>query len=149
NTSPEAIRRGNEQLRELYQRQDQIERAREPERQHRQLENLEKSKQPPSAAKPKAAASALSPARALATPAGPPSSSLNPYTVYSANGGLNLTLDLDYHTFTIGKDQVRLRSYRANDEAPEVPVGPVIRCKAGDTLYITLNNRLPLNPAGD
>ena len=53
---------------------------------------------------------------------------------------LDLILNLDYGVYAIGKDQVRLRTYNGS------LVGPVLRVKAGDVLYITLVNYLPLNP---
>lgn len=144
--SPEAVRRGNLQLRELYRAQDALERSQEPRRRERQIENLRKSNPATPTSQPAAAAARLSGAAV----AGPPS--LNPVTVTSNAGRLDLTLDLDYHTFTIGNDQVRLRTYGVGDKngvSAQYPVGPVLRCKAGDVLYITLNNRLPLNLSGD
>lgn len=49
-------------------------------------------------------------------------------------------LVVDYRTHRIGEDDVRLRSY--NNKL----VGPTIRAKAGETIHITLRNRLPLDP---
>ena len=66
------------------------------------------------------------------------SSSNCPAEIRSSNGRLDLTLDVDYHTATIGNDQVRLRMYN------KCLVGPTLRVKAGDVMYITLNNRLPI-----
>ena len=68
--------------------------------------------------------------------------SLRPATISSANGRLDVTLDVAYGTVRIGQDDVSLRMYN------QQLVGPVLRAKAGDTLYITLNNRLPLEPPG-
>jgi FtsP/CotA-like multicopper oxidase with cupredoxin domain/peroxiredoxin len=64
-------------------------------------------------------------------------SSLQPTTIRSANGRLDVTLELKYETVRIGRDDVRLRTYNGK------LVGPVLRVKAGDTLYVTLINRLP------
>ena len=49
-------------------------------------------------------------------------------------------MNLDYGVYTIGKDQVKLRTYNNS------LIGPALRVKAGDVLYITLVNTLPLNP---
>jgi len=68
------------------------------------------------------------------------SGSLRPVTLSSTAGRLEVVLDVDYDTFTIGKDRVRLRAYNGR------LVGPVLRVKAGDTLVVILDNRLPLNP---
>jgi len=70
------------------------------------------------------------------------SGSLRPTTVHSAAGRLDVTLDVAYGTVRIGQDDVKLRMYNGK------LVGPVLRARAGDPLYITLNNRLPLEPAG-
>jgi FtsP/CotA-like multicopper oxidase with cupredoxin domain/peroxiredoxin/ketosteroid isomerase-like protein len=69
-----------------------------------------------------------------------PTASLQPITVRSANGRLDLEVVVDYATTQIGNDQVKLRTYNGQ------LVGPVIRAKAGDTLYITLRNKLPVQP---
>jgi FtsP/CotA-like multicopper oxidase with cupredoxin domain/peroxiredoxin/ketosteroid isomerase-like protein len=66
--------------------------------------------------------------------------SLQPVTVRSQNGRLDLELSVDYATVHIGNDDVRLRVYNGQ------LVGPVLRVKAGDTLYITLRNKLPPQP---
>jgi FtsP/CotA-like multicopper oxidase with cupredoxin domain/peroxiredoxin len=86
------------------------------------------------------------PARSLllapaGAPRAAPRSSLEPSTVRSAAGRLDVTLTVDYATLQIGQDPVRLRTYNSQ------LVGPVLRAKAGDTLFITLVNRLPVEPA--
>ncbi len=58
----------------------------------------------------------------------------------AAAGSIGLTIDYALHT--IGLDQVRLRSYNGQ------LVGPTLRVKAGETLRITLRNKLPVEPAG-
>lgn len=65
---------------------------------------------------------------------------LTPPEVTSKGGRVDLTLNVAYGVFNIGNDQVRLRSYN------NCLAGPTIRMKAGETLYITLNNRLPVEP---
>ncbi|MDZ4850136.1 MAG: multicopper oxidase domain-containing protein [Pirellulaceae bacterium] len=67
-------------------------------------------------------------------------SSLNPETISSVNGRLDATLRVRYANLSIGNDTVRLRVY--NDKL----AGPVLRANAGDTLYITLINELPVVP---
>jgi len=64
-----------------------------------------------------------------------------PLELKSSGGRLDVTLDVDYGTAMIGKDQVRLRMYNQR------LIGPTLRVTAGDDLYITLNNRLPLEPS--
>ena len=129
----EAVRR----LREMYARQDVIDRLREELRRHRTA-GPERN----SALKGRSLGGGLG---AGGADVGSyrtnfqPRSSLNPLTHSSANGRLDLTLDVNYGVFTIGKDQVRLRTY--NNRL----VGPALRLKAGDTLYITLVNNLPPN----
>lgn len=63
-----------------------------------------------------------------------------PAQLSSSGGRLDVTLDVAYATVGIGKDDVNLRTYN------QCLVGPTLRLKAGDTLYITLNNRLPVEP---
>lgn len=70
-----------------------------------------------------------------------PSGSLQPETIRSINGRLDVTLEAKYETVQIGKDAVRLRTYNGK------LVGPVLRAKAGDVLFITLINRLPTEPS--
>lgn len=70
-----------------------------------------------------------------------PKASLQPETIKSQNGRLDVTLEVRYETVQIGQDPVRLRTYNGK------LVGPVLRAKAGDTLHITLDNRLPVEPA--
>jgi|GEM_PF-198760 len=65
------------------------------------------------------------------------SSSLKPETIHSINGRLDVTLEVKYETVHIGNDAVRLRTYNGK------LIGPVLRAKAGDVLYITLINSLP------
>jgi FtsP/CotA-like multicopper oxidase with cupredoxin domain/peroxiredoxin len=65
------------------------------------------------------------------------SSSLQPPTLRSANGRLDVTLEVRYETVRIGNHDVRLRTYNGR------LIGPILRVKAGDTLYITLVNKLP------
>ncbi|MES2791044.1 MAG: tyrosinase family protein [Planctomycetota bacterium] len=59
-------------------------------------------------------------------------------TIVSAAARVDVELIVDYTTVRIGQDDVRLRTYN------EKLTGPVIRAKAGDTLYITLRNKLPI-----
>jgi FtsP/CotA-like multicopper oxidase with cupredoxin domain len=68
--------------------------------------------------------------------------SLQPETVTSQNGVLKLDLVVDYNkdVLMIGKDPVHLRTYNGK------LVGPVLRAKAGDTLSITVHNKLPNVP---
>lgn len=66
---------------------------------------------------------------------------LCPAEISSSEGRLDVTLNVDYGTAMIGNHQVRLRMYN------ECLVGPTLRVKAGDTLHITLNNRLPVEPS--
>ena len=63
-----------------------------------------------------------------------------PTVVRSLNGRLDVELVLDYALFKIGNDQVRLRTYNGH------LVGPTLRARAGDTLFVTLRNRLPVEP---
>jgi hypothetical protein len=70
----------------------------------------------------------------------PTPGSLKPESIRSANGRLDATLEVGYTTVHIGLDDVKLRTYNGK------LVGPVLRAKAGDTLYITLINKLPLDP---
>jgi FtsP/CotA-like multicopper oxidase with cupredoxin domain/peroxiredoxin len=70
----------------------------------------------------------------------PPAPSLQPVTVRSKNGRLDLELSVDYATVRIGNDNVHLRVYNGQ------LVGPVLRVKPDDTLYITLRNKLPPQP---
>lgn len=76
------------------------------------------------------------------TPPTPPAParkpSLQPETVTSKDGVLKLDLVVDYNKdpLTIGKDPVHLRTYNGK------LVGPVLRAKAGDTLAITVYNKL-------
>jgi FtsP/CotA-like multicopper oxidase with cupredoxin domain/peroxiredoxin len=125
--------RSLQRLREMYERQDEVERLREKVHQTRAVEARAKSAlrvQPPRTP------ANVAPLRANFQT----KPSLNPVTYSSEKGRLDLTFNLDYSTFTIGKDQVRLRTYNSS------LVGPVLKLKAGDTLYITLINELPLNP---
>ncbi|HND56860.1 MAG TPA: multicopper oxidase domain-containing protein, partial [Pirellulaceae bacterium] len=69
-----------------------------------------------------------------------PKSSLRPIELRSARGRLDVTFDVRYHTFKIGNDEVKLRTYNGT------LIGPVLRLKAGDTLYATLINHLPPEP---
>jgi FtsP/CotA-like multicopper oxidase with cupredoxin domain/peroxiredoxin len=55
----------------------------------------------------------------------------------SKAGRLDYELVVDYLDSKIGDDPVRLRTYNKS------LVGPTLRVKAGDTLYITLENKLP------
>ena len=66
-----------------------------------------------------------------------------PKVVGSENGRLDVELVLDYAEFYIGNDRVRLRTYNEN------LVGPVLRVKAGETLNITLRNKLPVEAESD
>jgi FtsP/CotA-like multicopper oxidase with cupredoxin domain/peroxiredoxin len=125
--------RSIQRLREMYENQDEVERLREKDHQTRAVEARANS------------ALRVQPPRTPANVAPPranfqPKPSLNPVTYSSENKRLDLTLNLTYSTFTIGKDQVRLRTYNSN------LIGPALKLKAGDTLYITLINELPLNP---
>jgi FtsP/CotA-like multicopper oxidase with cupredoxin domain/peroxiredoxin len=70
----------------------------------------------------------------------PAPGSLKPETIRSANGRLDATLEVRYTTVRIGLDEVNLRTYNGK------LIGPVLRAKAGDTLYITLINKLPVDP---
>lgn len=65
-------------------------------------------------------------------------SDVSPLELRSSGGRLDVTLDVDYTTTTIGNDEVRLRTYNHR------LVGPTLRVRAGDVIYITLNNRLPV-----
>ena len=126
--SPAAVRR----LQQLFIKQDEIERQREEAKKRRETAPGSAARRTP-----------LSPG--LATSVGPlrtnyqPRPSLNPLTHTSSGGRLDLILNLDYGVYAIGKDRVKLRTYNNN------LVGPVLRLKAGDVLYITLVNSLPLN----
>jgi FtsP/CotA-like multicopper oxidase with cupredoxin domain/peroxiredoxin len=66
---------------------------------------------------------------------------VEPDVVRSQSGNLYLTLNAAYAYNTIGSDQVYLRSFNGK------LVGPTIRAKPGDTLYITLKNSLPVEPS--
>lgn len=70
--------------------------------------------------------------RAIA-PQGP--AKISVYESFSAE--VPIVLNLDYSFQKIGNDYVRLRTYN------NALVGPIIRVKAGQTLYLNLNNRLP------
>lgn len=59
-----------------------------------------------------------------------------PEVICSANGKLEATLTVKKAMNQIGADKVYLRSYNGK------LVGPTLKCKAGDTLYITVDNRL-------
>lgn len=50
----------------------------------------------------------------------------------------HIEIVVDYHTHRIGQDDVRLRSYNSS------LVGPTIRARAGATIQIALQNRLPV-----
>jgi FtsP/CotA-like multicopper oxidase with cupredoxin domain len=64
--------------------------------------------------------------------------SLQPETITSKDGVLKLDLVVDYNKdpLTIGKDTLHLRTYNGK------LVAPVLRAKAGDTLSITVHNKL-------
>lgn len=64
----------------------------------------------------------------------------NPSEFKSVDGKLHATLEVKYAENKIGNDTVWLRSYNGK------LVGPTLRCKPGDTLYITLVNSLPPQP---
>ena len=120
-------------LRGLYEEEDRIERQRDEESKRR-----EAAPRPARApdAKPSGAALSAGPFRTNFQP----SPSLHPMAYSSKSGRLDLILNLGYGVHAIGKDQVRMRTYNGG------LVGPVLRVKAGDVLYITLVNELPLNP---
>ncbi len=61
---------------------------------------------------------------------------LEPEVLRSENGELRVTLDMAYANNRIGKDPVHLRAYNGK------LVGPTLRLKPGDTLYMTLNNTM-------
>ncbi len=63
-----------------------------------------------------------------------------PTVVRSLKDRLDVELVLDYALFSIGNDRVRLRTYNGQ------LVGPTLRAKAGDRLFVTLRNRLPVEP---
>jgi hypothetical protein len=65
-------------------------------------------------------------------------SSLQPKTISSTNGRLDLDLCVEYATVQIGNHSARLRTYNGQ------LAGPVLRAKAGDTLHITLHRYLSL-----
>jgi len=52
-----------------------------------------------------------------------------------------IELVVDYETVQIGQDQVNLRTYNGK------LIGPEIRAKAGETIFITLRNKLPVEPS--
>lgn len=59
-----------------------------------------------------------------------------PEVVHSKNGKLTVTLTVALADSKIGADPVRLRNYNGK------LTGPTLSCQPGDTLYITLDNRL-------
>jgi FtsP/CotA-like multicopper oxidase with cupredoxin domain/peroxiredoxin len=63
-----------------------------------------------------------------------------PDVVRSVNGKLNVTLNVFKARNQIGSDPVYLRSYNGK------LVGPTLRCRPGDTLYITVSNNLDPEP---
>jgi FtsP/CotA-like multicopper oxidase with cupredoxin domain len=67
----------------------------------------------------------------------------NPEVISSVDGTLRTTLVVAYANNQIAGCQVHLRSYNGK------LVGPTLRAKPGDTLYITLDNQLPANPTSD
>lgn len=66
----------------------------------------------------------------------------NPLEARSADGKLEVTLEVAMSHNQIGKDKVYLRNYNGK------LVGPTLRAQPGDTLLITLDNRLPPEPDG-
>lgn len=70
-----------------------------------------------------------------------PASGKAPMAIKSANGSLNAELIIDYADLKIGNDPVHLRTYNGQ------LAGPTLRVKAGDTMYITLRNRLRPMPS--
>ena len=67
----------------------------------------------------------------------------NPEEILSENGVLSTTLVVRYADNQIAGCQVHLRSYSGK------LVGPTLRAKPGDTLYIHLKNELPSNAGTD
>jgi len=67
---------------------------------------------------------------------------VEPEVIRSKDGKLVTTLEIKYGDNKIGDDPVHLRSYNGK------LVGPTLRVKPGDTLYITLKNSLPVEPEG-
>lgn len=63
-----------------------------------------------------------------------------PDVVSSAKGRLDVTLTVALADQKIGQDLVRLRNYNGK------LTGPTLVCQPGDTLYITLDNRLQPEP---
>lgn len=68
---------------------------------------------------------------------------VEPRTLASANGLLEVTLTLGYLRTTLNGKSVNLRSMGAS-----IP-GPTLRVNPGDTLRILLDNKLPPNPPSD
>lgn len=64
----------------------------------------------------------------------------DPPEIRSAGGALTATLTVGYTGTAIAGCPVRLRTYDG------ALVGPTLRGRPGDTLFITLDNRLPPNP---
>jgi FtsP/CotA-like multicopper oxidase with cupredoxin domain/peroxiredoxin len=65
---------------------------------------------------------------------------IQPLALRSQDGSLDVELVLDYGLYKIGNDLVRLRTYNGS------LVGPTLRVKAGDTLFLLLRNKLPVEP---
>ncbi|HEV7405383.1 MAG TPA: tyrosinase family protein [Chthoniobacteraceae bacterium] len=107
---------------------------------------------PPSPAKPPSLHTPAPPARpplnvASAIARSSSIASLKPYTVPSKDHRVDVgELVIDYNNpdapnpLKIGNDRVKLRTYN------QQLVGPVIRAKAGDTIYLTVRNNLPPEP---
>src|SRR4051812_8689275 len=55
----------------------------------------------------------------------------------SVNGELNTVLKVDYTEYELSGHKVRLRSYE------NMPVGPILRIRAGERLIVRLENNLP------
>ncbi len=63
---------------------------------------------------------------------------LEPDVLRSHNGSLHVTLEAAYATTKIGNDPVHLRLYNGR------LVGPTLRVRPGDTIYLTLKNSMPV-----
>lgn len=65
--------------------------------------------------------------------------------ISSANGKLSTDLYLSYQNYTLGGNNLRLRSYSPYPDRPmDEPIGPVLRVKPNDRLSVTIHNNFPV-----
>lgn len=74
---------------------------------------------------------------------GPSPKLINPKEEVAQNGLLQVSIDAQYGKFDLGGQPVMLRCYDG------LPIGRTLRVKAGDTIRLSLHNKLPYDPLQD